>query len=261
MRRNGLEGGQYMEPYAGGAGVALHLLYEGVVSHVHINDTDQALHDFWVVATKQNRKLVRMVESEPVTIEAWHHWRDVMLGKVRAPLLDRGFATLFLNRTNRSGILKGGVIGGKEQSGAYKLDARFKPDVLVRRLELLGKHSVNISVYGEDALSLLKRSSKIMPRRALVYLDPPYYVKGQGLYRNFYAHADHVAIARYIQSQAFKRPWLVSYDDAPEIRSMYAKSFGMGYGLHYSAQERYVGSEVMFFGPGLIPGAGEPLAA
>lgn len=261
MRANGLEGGHYMEPYAGGAGAALELLYDQVVSDVHINDADPAVRDFWLVATKHTRKLIRMVESEPVTMDAWNYWRDVMLGKVRAPLMERGFATLFLNRTNRSGILKGGVIGGKAQSGEYKLDARFKPDVLVGRLELLAKHSRSIHVYGEDALSLLNRCSKILPTRALVYLDPPYYVKGQGLYRNFYSHADHVAIAHLLQSRGFRRPWLVSYDDAPQIRSMYAKSLGMGYGLHYTAQKRYVGAEVMFFGPGLTPNKASPLAA
>lgn len=253
MRTNGLEGGHYMEPYAGGAGVALELLYDEVVTDVHINDADPAVRDFWLAATKHTRKLIRLVESEPVTLEAWSHWRDVMLGKVRAPLCERGFATLFLNRTNRSGILKGGVIGGKAQSGSYKIDARFKRDVLVRRLELLAKHSDNIHVYGEDALLLLNRCADFLPECALIYLDPPYYVKGQGLYRNFYTHADHVAIASLLQSQAFDRRWLVSYDDAPEIRSMYSGSLGRGYGLHYTAQKRYVGAEIMFFGPGLSP--------
>lgn len=261
MRANGLEGGHYMEPYAGGAGAALELLYDQVVSDIHLNDADPAVRDFWLVATKHPRKLIRMVESEPITIEAWQHWRDVMLGSVQATLLERGFATLFLNRTNRSGILKGGVIGGKAQSGDYKLDARFKRGVIVGRLELLAKHSNRIHVYGEDALSLLKRCTKILPKGALIYLDPPYYVKGQGLYRNFYTHADHVAIARLLQSRTFKRHWLVSYDDAPEIRSMYSKSLGLGYGLHYTAQKRYMGAEVMFFGPSLTPNSAKPLAA
>jgi len=261
MRTNGLAGGHYMEPYAGGAGAALELLYDGVVTDVHINDVDPAVRDFWLSATRHPRKLIRMVESEPVTIEAWHYWRDVMLGKSKAKLVERGFATLFLNRTNRSGILKGGVIGGKSQNGDYKLNVRYKPEVLVSRLMLLAKHAKHIHVYGEDALALLNRSEEILPQRALVYLDPPYYIKGQGLYRNFYTHADHVAISRLLQSTDFKRPWLVSYDDAPQIRAMYADSLGLGYGLHYTAQKRYIGSEVMFFGPGLNPGLPETLAA
>lgn len=261
MRANRLDGGHYMEPYAGGAGVALELLYDQVVAEIHINDADPAVRDFWLVATKHNRALVRMVESEPVNIDAWMHWREVMLGNVKSSLLERGFATLFLNRTNRSGILKGGVIGGKAQSGDYKLDARFKPDVLIARLELIRKHAKFIHVYGEDALCLLRRCSDIIPSRSLLYLDPPYYIKGQGLYRNFYAHDDHVAIASLLQSDAFDRPWLVSYDDAPAIREMYSRSASFGYGLSYTAQRRYVGSEVMFVGPGLLPEISSILAA
>ncbi|CTP91713.1 D12 class N6 adenine-specific DNA methyltransferase [Xanthomonas translucens pv. poae] len=250
-----------MEPYAGGAGVALELLYDGVVTDVHINDADPAIRDFWLAATRHTPKLIRMVENEDVTIEAWHYWRDVMLGNEKAGLVERGFATLFLNRTNRSGILKGGVIGGKSQSGEYKLDARYKREVLTSRLRLLRKHAKHIHVYGEDALLLLKRSNDILPDRTLIYLDPPYYIKGQGLYRNFYNHDDHVAIAQLLQCGYFKLPWIVSYDDAPQIRAMYAESLGLGYGLKYTAQKRYVGSEVMFFAPGLEAGSSKALAA
>lgn len=251
MQSNGLDGGHYFEPYAGGAGVALELLYDGVVTDIHINDADPALHDFWVVATRHTDAMIRLVEEEPVTMDAWHHWRSVLFGETKASLLHRGFATLFMNRTNRSGILKAGVIGGKDQSGTYKLDARYKRDVLVARLGLLKEHADSIHVYGEDALALLERCKDFLPFRSLIYLDPPYYIKGQGLYRNFYEHDDHLAIARLLKLSKFPRRWIVSYDDAPEIRAMYAGVQGLGYGLRYTARRRYIGSEVMFFSPKL----------
>lgn len=262
MRANNLEGGHYLEPYAGGAGVGLRLLFDGIASEVHINDSDPAVSDFWSAATRQNKKLISMVESEPVTMEAWYHWRAVMLGEVRATKLDRGFATLFMNRTNRSGILKGGVIGGKAQAGEYRLDARFMRAVLVERLERIGKWSRNINVYSEDALALLKRCAEFLPERSLIYLDPPYYVKGQGLYRNFYGHGDHLAIAQLIQRRSFPRKWIVSYDDVEPIRQMYKSSSTLRYGLNYTAQIRYDGSEVMFFRSGMrLPKTGLPKAA
>lgn len=247
MRENKLDGGHYLEPYAGGAGVALELLFDGTVTDVHINDADPAVRDFWLSATRHTSTLIGMVESEPVTMEAWHHWRSVLFGHTEADLVHRGFATLFMNRTNRSGILKAGVIGGKAQAGEYKLDARYLRDVLVSRLGRIGEHAGNIHVYGEDALALLRRCTEFLPARSLIYLDPPYYIKGQGLYRNFYGHDDHLAIAQLLQRSGFPRRWVVSYDDAPEIRAMYAKVNGMGYGLRYTARRRYVGSEVMFF--------------
>jgi DNA adenine methylase len=152
-----------------------------------------------------------------------------------------------MNRTNRSGILKGGVIGGKAQSGSYKIDARFMRDELCSRLERIGLYADGIHVYEEDAHELLRRCHQFLPSKSLIYLDPPYYVKGAGLYRNYYKHDDHLEIARLLGSTRFKRPWIVSYDNAEEIREMYAYATPYAYGLHYTAQRRYTGSEVMFF--------------
>lgn len=244
---NDLTGGHYLEPYAGGAGVALCLLVDGVVEHVHINDADPAIADFWRAATQQSDQLVAMVASEPIDMDAWHHWRGVMLGNVPGSDLERGFATLFMNRTNRSGILKGGVIGGKAQSGDYKISARFMRDELCLRLDRIRIHAAGIHVYEEDAHKLLLRCHQFLPAKSLVYLDPPYYVKGAGLYRNFYKHEDHVRIAKLLGSDRFRRPWVVSYDNADEITEMYAYATSYAYGLNYTAQRRYTGSEVMFF--------------
>lgn len=250
---NKLAGGHYLEPYAGGAGVALVLLMDGVVSHIHINDADPAVSVFWRAAVQDTAELIKLVANEPVTMEAWHHWRAMMLGETTGTQIERGFATLFMNRTNRSGILKGGVIGGKAQAGAYKLDARFMRDELCLRLERIGRHAEGISVYEEDAYKLLMRCHEFLPRTSLIYLDPPYYVKGAGLYRNFYKHDDHAQIARLLGSNRFRRPWVVSYDNAEEIRTMYSYAHSFTYGLRYTAQQRYTGSEVMFFSERLTP--------
>lgn len=253
MRINNLAGGHYLEPYAGGAGVAITLLIDGVAEHIHINDADPAVAVFWRVATQQTRELINMVANEPVTMDAWQHWRAVMLGQEPATELNRGFATLFMNRTNRSGILKGGVIGGKAQTGTYKLDERFMRDELCSRLDRIGRHASAIHVYEEDAHKLLLRCHLFLPTKSLVYLDPPYYVKGEGLYRNFYKHEDHAKIARLLGSVRFRRPWVVSYDNADEIRAMYHYARSFTYGLHYTAQRRYTGAEVMFFSDRLTP--------
>lgn len=247
MQRNGLAGGHYLEPFAGGAGVALELLFHGLAEHVHINDIDPAVAAFWRATTEQPHALIELVSKEPVNIEAWHYWRSVMLGQTAGTALERGFATLFMNRTNRSGILKGGVIGGLAQAGVYKMDARFKRDVLIKRLERIAEYANYIHVYEEDAHSLLSRCYEFLPSQSLIYLDPPYYVKGAGLYRNFYQHTDHERIAKLLKSRRFGRPWVVSYDNAEEIKSMYSYARAFTYGLKYTAQTRYEGSEVMFF--------------
>lgn len=247
IEANGLIGGHYLEPYAGGAAVALELLFHDAVSHIHINDYDPAIYDFWISITQSPEAILKLLHDTPITIEQWHYWRDVLRGNILVDQTTRGFATLFMNRTNRSGILKAGVIGGLQQSGAYKLDARFKKDVLAKRIEKIAEASSNISVYNEDALTLLTNCSKFLPCNSLIYLDPPYYVKGQGLYRNFYDHKDHKDIAILLQTSAFDRHWIVSYDNVEQIREMYQLSRHLTYGLNYTAQKRYIGSEIMFF--------------
>ena len=252
MEKNGLIGGHYLEPYAGGAGVALELLFEGQASHIHINDADPAIYAFWMSVTKHSDELLALLESTPITMEEWFRWRLVLREESKATMVEKGFATLFLNRTNRSGILKAGVIGGKNQDGDYKLDARFKKDVVAVRIEAVAKRARNISVYCEDSLLLLKRCAEFLPKQSLIYLDPPYYVKGKGLYRNYYEHDDHVAIAKKLQQKNFKWPWVVSYDNAEEICAMYQLSQSLSYGLNYTAQRRYVGNEVMFFSRNIV---------
>jgi DNA adenine methylase len=252
MEANGLAGGHYLEPYAGGAGVALELLYHGYASHVHINDLDPAVHSFWVAVTKEPDEVLKLLYDTPVTMDQWFKWRSILRGDVEVDLVERGFATLFMNRTNRSGILKGGVIGGLGQSGSYKIDARFKKDVLAGRIRKIADHTNHITVYGEDALALLQRCATFLPKESLLYLDPPYYEKGQGLYRNFYVHDDHLQVAEALQSDKFMLPWVVSYDNAIEICDMYQHSKGFTYNLNYTAQKRYIGNEVMFFSHELL---------
>ena len=163
--------------------------------------------------------------------------------------LDHGFAAFFLNRTNRSGILKAGVIGGKGQTGVYKLDVRFNKADLAKRIEMIGEFAKHIHVYNQDAVDLLKDVDELLPKNSLIYLDPPYYVKGQGLYRNFYKHDDHVAIRKVLDS--VQANWIVSYDNCPEIKEIYYGYTQDDYVLNYSAYHKMKGSEVMIYGPSI----------
>ena len=252
MEANGVSGGHYLEPYAGGAGVALDLLFQGHASHIHINDADPAVYAFWLSVTKHADELLFLLESTPITMDEWFKWRLVLREDCQASAVEKGFATLFMNRTNRSGILKAGVIGGKNQAGAYKLDARFKKEIIAQRIAAIAERATDITVYNEDSLLLLKRCKVFLPKAALIYLDPPYYLKGKGLYRNYYEHDDHLEIAKTLKAKGFNRPWVVSYDNTVEIREMYQLVNSKTYGLNYTAQRRYVGDEIMFFSPELV---------
>lgn len=248
MEANSLSG-DYLEPYAGGAGVALDLLFNGYCKNIHINDFDVAIYNFWKSITEDTESFLKKVADTDVTIEEWFKQKEVLASPEIHSTLEHGFATFFLNRTNRSGILKGGVIGGKTQSGEYKLDARYNKADLVKRIEMIGQFAKHINVYNKDAVELLNEVDSLLPSDSLIYLDPPYYVKGQGLYRNFYMHEDHVQIRKALD--LVKTNWIVSYDNCQEIKDIYTGYVQDDYVLNYSAYHKTKGSEVMIYGPSI----------
>jgi DNA adenine methylase len=244
IKQNGLTNGHYMELYAGGAAVAIELLLEAYISHIYINDLDRAIYAFWHTVLYETEKLCKRIQEIDVTMEEWYHQKEIQEQSSNAHLFDLGFSTFFLNRTNRSGIILGGVIGGKAQKGTYKIDERFNKSNLIQRIKRIASYRNQITLYNRDSADLIKNALVMLPQKTLIYLDPPYYSKGKGLYKNFYKHQDHEQVARLITNT--DRKWVVTYDNTSEIKGMYTNCKSIIYGLHYSAADRYQGSEVMF---------------
>nr|WP_281492451.1 DNA adenine methylase [Wohlfahrtiimonas chitiniclastica] len=249
LQDNNLVGCDYYEIYAGGAGVALSLLFSELCRSILINDADYSVYAFWKAVVEHNDDLVKLIEETPITMDVWYKQREIFQNIDGASLLEVAFSTFFLNRTNRSGILKGGVIGGKAQTGQYTLDARFNKKDLIKRIVNIGKKADKILVKNQDALDLIKNIDA-PDNDCFIYLDPPYYVKGQGLYRNFYTHDDHVEIKNALSIASF--PWLISYDDNHEIRKIYDRYRAETHILNYSAQTKTKGNEIIIFSDNLI---------
>jgi DNA adenine methylase len=234
----------YAEPYAGGAGLALRLLAHGYISRIELNDIDPAIHSFWKSVLEQPEQLSKLVRDTPITVEQWKRQRATYRHGYEGDHLELGFATLFLNRTSRSGILDGsGPIGGYGQGGLWKIDARYDAQKLIDQIECLQTYKEAITVFNEDALEFAK--DRISSPTQFTYLDPPYYVKGRKLYKNAYRHKDHEGIAKFL-AQHRSGTWVVSYDNAPEIRALYGSFKSAVYSLQYSAGAASSGVEVMF---------------
>lgn len=247
---NGLQDGHYVEPYAGGAAVAMELLLTGIVRRITINDLNKPVHSFWHCVLNNHNELVDRIRSQPVNMET-RDWAKEVVGNASASVNELGFATFFLNRTNRSGILNGGPIGGRDQSGPWKIDARYNKDDLVRRIERIAKMRGRITLENRDAVELLKNQAPLWGKKTLVYLDPPYYDKGRDLYYNFYKHDDHANVAFATHSLRGVK-WIVSYDDVIPIHDLYQSDACLQYTIGYSARERGRGAEAMFFSPELV---------
>lgn len=251
MKENRLLDGEYVEPYAGGAAIGLELLFHDYVSRIHINDVSKPVYAFWKSVLDQTEEFCRLVMKTPLTVGQWDKQKGVLDHPKGRSKLELGFATFFLNRTNRSGILNGGIIGGRDQTGPWKIDARYNAKELVRRVEAIARLRGQISLTRQDALKFLMAGISRWPADTLIYLDPPYYVKGRDLYYDFYEHEDHERVANFVLNTINLQRWIVSYDNVPEIRKLYEGTRSVAYDIGYSARSASQGSEVMFFGEGL----------
>jgi DNA adenine methylase len=251
IEANALVDGTYVEPYAGGAAIALELLFHEYVSQIHINDVSRPVYAFWKSVLDHTEDFVRLIRNTRLTVRFWDKQKRVFAHAKDYDDLELGFATFFLNRTNRSGILNGGIIGGRDQSGPWKIDARFNVPELIFRIESIAKLRGRIRLSRKDALAFLSSKLNVWPEKTLIYLDPPYYAKGKDLYYDYYTHEDHERIAEFVTRKIDRQKWIVSYDNVKEIRKMYAGYRKIVYGLGYSARESRQGAETMFFNDGL----------
>lgn len=240
---NGLLGSAYAEPYAGGAGLALRLLFEEYVERIYINDLDRSIYAFWYSVLTNPDQFCSWIENVDISIDSWYKYKAIQNEAKSEDLWELAKSTFFLNRTNVSGVIKGGVIGGYSQNGKYKIDARFRKSDLIARIEKIARFKNRIAVSNLDGLAFVRK----MDRKAediFIYLDPPYYQKGADLYMNFYSKKDHEDLSNYVHKM--RKKWMVSYDHHDFIHNLYAFEKKIVYTLSQSASNR-VGDEVLIF--------------
>jgi DNA adenine methylase len=250
LRLNRLERGHYAEPYAGGSGLALSLLFGGHVSQILLNVIDRTVWAFWHSVLNETEALVEKITTARVDMEQWQEQRQIYLNQADYDDLTLGFSTFFLNRTNRSGIIKGaGVIGGLQQTGNYKIDCRFNKPDLAKRIRRIAKYRSRIHLYKLDALRFIEDMDQQLPSRCFFCIDPPYYNKGSSLYTSFYNPADHLAVSQAVIG--LERPWVLTYDNTPEISHLYKARRQYSFDVNYSVQTKRVGTELLVASKGL----------
>lgn len=235
----------YVEPFAGGAGVALSLLLDGAVNRIVINDYDKAIYSFWRAVKQEPNALIDLILETPITIEEWYRQKEIY-STTTAYSLELAFATLFLNRTNRSGILNAGPIGGYSQEGDWKLDVRFDKEAIITKIMAIAQVREQVVVYNKDIISLMRNYVHSFGESLFFYFDPPYYNKGQKLYKNFFTPKDHQRIRDVITNE-IDSPWIITYDDVDQIAEMYRNYEMRHFDLTYSAANKGTASELMIF--------------
>lgn len=242
---NNLEGCSYLEPFAGGAGVGLRLLLEGKVNDIYINDNDYCVYCFWYSILHFNDKFVELIRNVHVTLEEWHNQRDIYLNPSEHTNLEIGFATFFLNRTNRSGILKAGPIGGKSQSGNYKIDCRFNKKDLIQKIQVIGLFKNRIKLSHLNAKNFIKKFKNL--NNSFWFIDPPYFNKGSELYKNYFTIKDHTVLSNLIKQQLSENHWILTYDFCNEIYKLYDNCKYGEILLTYSVENKRHEKEYLFY--------------
>ncbi len=246
INKMNIKNGTYIEPFAGGAGVALMLLMEGYVDDIVINDYDKAIYSVWRAIISEAENFVDRILDTSINIDEWKKQKEIYVEQNKKYSLDLAFATFFLNRTNRSGILKGGPIGGFEQTGNYGIDARYNAEKLVERVRAIAKYKKHIKVYNKEIVSFIENVLPNYDQNSLTYFDPPYFNKGPELYKNFFDKEDHAKIAQLILN-GVPGNWIITYDDTPEIIELYKQQCIRRYNLNYSVANTGKSSEVIVF--------------
>lgn len=242
--KNHFEDFHYVEPFAGGAGIAIRLLFEGIVTQITINDFDRAIYSFWHSIVHQTEEFIAIIERTPITLDEWYRQKDIYVNSNDYSSLELGFATFFLNRTNRSGIIKAGPIGGFLQEGDYKIDCRFNKLKLSALIRRIANYRTQINISNLDAKTLI---ANFQNESSFFFIDPPYFNKGKKLYTNFFELKDHQELAATIESKLQYIPWIITYDVCPEIREIYSSRVVDKLSLNYSLQQKKTAEEFLFY--------------
>lgn len=240
---NDFIGIDYAEPYAGGSGLALRLLFEGYVSKIYINDLDKSIFSVWDAILNRSDEFCRWIKSVNVNVKNWRYYKTIQSNHHQVNSFELAKSTFFLNRTNISGVIKGGLIGGTDQKGKYKINARFNKTDLIDRIHRISELSNRIILSNLDGISFIKNLNN-KKDDIFIYLDPPYVQKGADLYMNFYSRKDHQKLADFVDK--LNKKWMVSYDNHEFILNLYKKKKKVCYQLSQCASNR-VGDEVLIF--------------
>lgn len=238
----------YFELYAGGAGAALELLFSKSVNRIVLNDADYHIYSFWKSILNQTEDFIYLIYDTEINLDTWHLQRHIYENFNDFSVLEVGFSTFFLNRSNRSGILtKAGPIGGFKQEGNYKIDARFNKPNLIERIKKISNTRDQIEIYNRDTIDFISSNlNRFNSESIFMYLDPPYYNKGRSLYLNYYDPEDHARL-RNLLKEIRHLNWIVSYDDVPQIKELYRDFKTSKIELNYSLQKRRKATEFCIY--------------
>jgi DNA adenine methylase len=231
---------EYREPFLGGGSIFFNLDVQN--KKIYLNDKDENIAILFKVMRDKPEKLCEKIRETFPTIEKW---KEIKYSDPEDEI-EIAFRTLFLNRTNYSGILSASPIGGFRQTSDYPIHCRWNPIDLQKRVKICSEILKNAEITSEDFFySIIKPSTG----EVFMFIDPPYYEKGHMLYNERMEPEDHERLRDLLADT--KHKFLLTYDDCNEIRDLYENVPGFhllkrnwSYTASTTKEKRTVGKEL-----------------
>jgi DNA adenine methylase len=197
----------YCEPFAGGASI---FFAKPPTRKTILNDKDEALVNTYIVIRDQVEQLIELLKGIPAAKDTHRYYK---LEYKPSNDLERAMRWYYLNRTSYSGIMK-----LENCYWGYGDKYSMRPENWPRHLRTVSERLQNVSILNQDFETLIDN----LPDDYFVFVDPPYFNADQDkFYTCSFSREDHYRLRDVLQRNARRLNFLLTYDNSPEICSMY----------------------------------------
>ncbi len=212
-----------VEPFAGGGGISLTAIMEGLADEVVMVELDEQVAAVWQTIIRGDAEwLARKILSFDLTPESARETLE------RTPRDTRqlAFQTILRNRVLHGGILARGSSLIKRGENGKGITSRWYPATLARRIMNIARVADRIRFVHGDGMQVLE--GMMDDEAAAFFIDPPYTAGGKRAGRRLYTHheVDHERL--FSLCAQLCGHFLMTYDNAEEVREL-ADRHGFGH--------------------------------
>jgi DNA adenine methylase len=219
---------EYREPFFGGGSIGLKLLQDNYnFKRIWINDFDTGISCLWTTLINCPDLLKDQVIKFVPSTDAFYKFKNELINipsefTSDIDIANYGFKKLAIHQISYSGLgtKSGGPLGGKGQKSKYKIDCRWSPTYICKKIDMLHQKFSQVIVRDEKCTNL-DFEKLILDNKydAIIYLDPPYFDTGETLYQCAFTKDDHYRLVDALKHT--DHYWVLSYDNCEEIIELY----------------------------------------
>jgi DNA adenine methylase len=198
----------YIEPFAGGGSI---FFVKPKAIFNQLNDVDGELINTYLVIQDRAEELINFLDGEQATKERHGYYKNEFQPKND---LERAARWFYLNRTSYSGIMK-----RANCYWGYGDKYSMRPENWGRNIRRTSEKLQGVQVTQYD----FEKAINEAPDSSFLFVDPPYWNADQDkFYEHSFTKNDHFRLCKVLQENRDRVKFLITYDNSPEIRDLYA---------------------------------------